>query len=150
MICLVFQSQCYRYSNALLLVLVDENGKKARPSSFPSNLPSSFKNVKRKVDKFLKKSLNDRFSVCTDFYDDKDQSFVGNLCSKFNITKHDLENIISSTTSTFELPELFFLSNGIALELFMFVNKLKLNVKDLKTLFVFLQRENYLIVILLI
>jgi len=30
------------YSNALL---VDENGKKAKPSSFPSNLPSSFKNV---------------------------------------------------------------------------------------------------------
>jgi len=38
------------------------------PQTFPTTLPSSFKNVRRKVNKYLQKPVNDRFAKYCDFY----------------------------------------------------------------------------------
>lgn len=115
-------------------VSVDEHGNK--PKSFPWNLPKTFKNLDRKVKSYLSKKEADRSSLFPDFYVNKSDA-LGEICSSYNITKSSLTNFFDSSIEI-ELPDSFFLSNGLALEIFSYHKKSNRTLSQLVSLFSFL------------
>ena len=77
-------------------------------------LPSTFKNVKRKVLKFLSKTTNNSSSIFSEFYDQENVTYLGENCNKIKLISTELAEILSGK-STFKIPGV--VSNGVILEL---------------------------------
>ena len=97
-------------------------------------LPSNINNLKKKVSRFVSRSVNDQHAIVEILYDNSYSEFVGSECNKLGITKSFLEQLMKLgdngddnnngciSTETFQSPfssgVLF--TNGIVLELLMF------------------------------
>ena len=99
-----------------------------------SSLPSKISNLKKSVDRFLKKESSNPFDTLNALYQGRKNNFIGKSCSFIlNIDKDVLDNSLLNDSNPLSKFSDKFLTNGIVIELVVFKNNNAYSIEYFKT-----------------